>query len=189
MTEDHPVSRVQWVPLEKVIANDYNPNIVAPNEMKLLYHSIKNDGFTQPIVTYYDKERDQYIIVDGFHRYSVVKHYNDIRESTEGKVPVVVIDKPLTSRMASTIRHNRARGKHVVSGMANLIYKMLSLHVSDEQICRELGLTPEELIRIKHITGFSKLFEKTEYSHAWETTRQIQLRQEWLQQHPEDRKE
>ena len=99
---DHPVSHIRWVPLEKVVANDYNPNRVAPNEMRLLYTSIKADGYTQPVVTYYDAERDMYIIVDGFHRYLVCKTYPDIRESTGGLLPVVVIDRPLNDRMAST---------------------------------------------------------------------------------------
>lgn len=145
--------------------------------MQLLYISIKADGYTQPIVTIHDTKRDKYIIVDGFHRYFVCKNNKDIAESTEGKVPIVVIDKDINDRMASTIRHNRARGKHCVTGMANIVFKMLDNGWSDADICNELGMEPEELLRLKHITGFSKLFENQEYSKAWETKNQILLRQ------------
>jgi len=172
----HPVSNVIWVPLEKVEANDYNPNSVAKIEMQLLYISIKADGYTQPIVTIYDKNIDKYIIVDGFHRYFVCKHNKDIREDTQGKVPIVVIDKDINNRMASTIRHNRARGKHCITGMSNVVFKMLENGWTDIEICNELGMEAEELLRLKHITGFSKLFENKEYSKAWETKRQILLR-------------
>src|SRR3990167_5991154 len=118
MLPSEPVSHVQWVPLAKVEANDYNPNVVAKNELRLLYLSIKEDGYTQPVVTVYDGERDRYIIVDGFHRYLVLKYHDDIRERTGGLLPIVVIDKGINDRMASTIRHNRARGKHNIAGMA-----------------------------------------------------------------------
>lgn len=181
MIQDHPVSAVKWVDIDKIMANDYNPNSVPPREMQLLYHSIKMDGFTQPIVTYYDRERDKYIIVDGFHRYTIVKLYKDIAESTEGKVPVVVINKPLVHRMASTVRHNRARGRHAVAGLSTLVYKMLKEGMTEAEICNELGLTREEVIRLKHITGFSKLFKDVPYSRAWESARQIELRRQYIQ--------
>ncbi len=183
VNKHHPVSHVRWVPLEKVVANDYNPNKVATNEMRLLYTSIKADGYTQPVVTYYDAERDMYIIVDGFHRYLVCKTYPDIRESTGGLLPVVVIDRPLNDRMASTIRHNRARGKHAITGMANIVFQMLDGGWTDEQICKELGMEHDELIRLKYITGFAKLFENVEYRKALETRRQIKLRKDWEAAH------
>lgn len=170
---DQPVSKVIWVPLEKVHPNTYNPNSVAPNELRLLYVSIQQDGYTQPVVTIYDKEHDQYVIVDGFHRYFVMKTYKDILARTNGHIPIVVINKGINDRIASTVRHNRARGKHSVTGMSNLVFKLLDNGWSDTDICNEIGLEPDELIRLKHITGFSKLFENAEYSRAWIHKNQI----------------
>lgn len=120
-----PINHVQWVPIGKVQPNDYNPNAVAPTEMSLLYTSIKHDGYTQPIVTIYDESIDRFIIVDGFHRYFTAKNNADILERNQGMVPIVVIDKPINDRMASTVRHNRARGTHSVSGMSNMVFEML----------------------------------------------------------------
>jgi ParB-like chromosome segregation protein Spo0J len=179
MTMKNPVYEVKPVPIEKVIPNDYNPNTVAKNEMRLLYLSIKHDGYTQPIVTVYDKVQDRYIIVDGFHRYLVMKYYEDILKENKGLLPCVVIDKDINDRMASTIRHNRARGKHSVQGVSNLVFQMLKNNWSDKDICNELGLEPDELIRLKHITGFSKLFEGVEYGKAWETDNQIRNRKKY----------
>lgn len=173
-----PVDYVRWVPVEKVTANDYNPNSVARNEMKLLYLSIWNDGYTQPTVTVYDEENDRYVIVDGFHRYLSMKSNPDIYERCGGRLPVVVIDKPINDRMASTVRHNRARGKHSVTGMANMVFEMLEGGWSDAEICNQLGLESEELVRYKHITGFSKLFDNIEYRKSWETKSQIKIRLE-----------
>jgi len=172
----HPVNNVLWIPVDKIKPNDYNPNSVARTEMQLLKTSILADGFTQPIVTYYDKLNDRYIIVDGFHRYFVGKNTPEILDSTNGLLPIVVIDKPINDRMASTIRHNRARGKHQVTGMSNMVFEMLDNGWSDAEICNELGMEPEEILKLKHITGFSKLFANSEYSKAWETRRQIQIR-------------
>jgi len=174
-----PVNFVRWVPIEKVHANDYNPNSVAKNEMRLLYVSILHDGYTQPVVTVYDDQQDQYVIVDGFHRYTTMKLNKDIAERNNGLLPVVVIDKSINDRMASTVRHNRARGKHSVSGMANMVFQMLENGWADEAICAELGVEPDELVRLKHVTGFSKLFENVEYKKAWETKRQIELRKQY----------
>ena len=111
-----PVLNVKMVDINKVVANDYNPNKVAPPEMKLLKHSIEEDGYTQPIVTYYDKDHDQYIVVDGFHRYRCAKEYFGLKQ-----IPVVTIDKDLKNRMASTIRHNRARGTHQITDMSKIV--------------------------------------------------------------------
>lgn len=174
-----PVNFVRWVPIEKVHANDYNPNSVAKNEMRLLYVSILHDGYTQPVVTVYDEKTDQYVIVDGFHRYSTMRFNKDIAERNNGFLPVVVIDKSINDRMASTVRHNRARGKHSVSGMASMVFQMLENGWADEAICAELGVEPDELVRLKHVTGFSKLFENVEYKKAWETKRQIELRKQY----------
>lgn len=172
----NPVAHVRWVPIERVRANDYNPNSVALMEMQLLYVSIKHDGFTQPVVTIYDQDHDRYVIVDGFHRYMVMKRYRDIYEANGGLLPVVVIDKPINDRMASTIRHNRARGKHSVDGMSALVVSLLHNGWQDPQICDELGLEAEELIRLKHLTGYAKFFVDGQYSRALETRRQIEER-------------
>jgi ParB-like chromosome segregation protein Spo0J len=182
-----PVSQVQWVPIEKVVANGYNPNAVARNEMRLLHLSISHDGYTQPIVAIYDEDQDKFIIVDGFHRYLVCRTYKDIAERTGGRVPIVVIDKPINDLMASTVRHNRARGKHSIDGMANMVFTMLDNGWDDAAICNELGLEAEELVRLKHITGFSKLFENIDYHKSWETARQIRLRKDYEREHPDER--
>ena len=176
---EQPVNAVKWVPIKKVKSNDYNPNRVASIEMKLLHTSIKHDGYTQPVVTIYDKENDKYVIVDGFHRYFVCKSYKDILEKNKGLLPVVVINKNINDRMASTIRHNRARGKHSVSGMSTVVFKMLKNGWEDANICNELGMEAEELVKLKHITGFSKLFSDIEYRQSWESPKQIKLRKQY----------
>ena len=168
-----PIDYVMWVPIEKVEPNGYNPNSVATVEMGLLYKSIKKDGYTQPIVTIYDKKKDKYVIVDGFHRYYVCKTKKDIFDRNMGMLPIVVIDKNISERMAATVRHNRARGEHSIDGMSNLVFKMLDEGMSDADVCNELGMEPEELLKLKHLTGFSKLFANTEYKMAWETKNQI----------------
>jgi ParB-like chromosome segregation protein Spo0J len=169
----NPVNNVMWVPLEKVYANNYNPNSVALMEMKLLYISIKHDGYTMPVVTIHDPDNDRYVIVDGFHRYSIMKRYKDIYEANHGCLPIVVIQKSLNDRMASTVRHNRARGKHSIDGMGKIVIDMLNNGWSDQRICTELGLEKEELIRLKHLTGYAKFFLNTQYSQAMETDKQI----------------
>jgi ParB-like chromosome segregation protein Spo0J len=173
-----PIDNVMWMPIEKVQPNDYNPNSVANIEMGLLYKSIKHDGYTQPIVTIYDPEVDKYIIVDGFHRYFTAKNNPDILERNNGDVPIVVINKDINERMAATIRHNRARGSHSISGMSNIVFKMLDNGWRDDEICNHLGMQPDELLKLKHITGFSKLFQDAEYQKSWESKTQIRLRLE-----------
>ena len=177
-----PVDLVRWVPIEMIEPNDYNPNSVARIEMSLLLRSIEHDGYTQPIVTIWDEERGKHVIVDGFHRYFVMKRNAEVRERCNGRLPVVVIEKGINDRMAATIRHNRARGKHSVEGMASMVFKMLDNGMSDEAICNELGMEPEELLRIKHITGFSKLFADREYNRAWVRRNQIRIRQRYEEQ-------
>ena len=178
MSKNHPVSNVMWMPINKVEPNDYNPNTVAGQEMRLLYTSIKHDGYTQPIVTIYDEEKDKYIIVDGFHRYFTCKNNEDIYESTDGCVPIVVIKKDINERMAATVRHNRARGAHSVSGMSNMVFNMLDNGWADADVCNHLGMEPDELLRLKHITGFSKLFANAEYNKAWVSKHQILLKKQ-----------
>lgn len=173
---EQPVSQVIWVSLDKVCPNDYNPNSVARIEMGLLAKSILSDGYTQPIVTIHDPLSDKYVIIDGFHRYYTCKTDARINQMTGGKVPIVVLNKTLSERMASTVRHNRARGKHSVKGMSHMVYEMLKEGMKDSEICNELGMEAEELLRLKHITGYSKLYSKHEYGKSWETKNQIKLR-------------
>jgi|GEM_PF-36583 len=173
-----PVDRTRWVDVEDVQANDYNPNSVAGQEMALLYTSILHDGYTQPVVTIWDEDVKKFIIVDGFHRYFICKNNTDILERNNGKLPIVVLAKDINERMASTVRHNRARGKHSVEGMSNMVFNMLENGWSDSEICNHLGMEPDELLRLKHITGFSKLFADAEYSKTWITKHQIKLKKE-----------
>ena len=147
-----PAYRVIAVPVEKVVPNSYNPNTVAPPEMKLLYESIKNDGYTMPVVCYYNKSDDKYIIVDGFHRYRIMLEHPDIYEREKGLLPVSVIDKPLEQRIASTIRHNRARGNHDVDLMGNIVKELHELGRSDAWISKHLGMDRDEILRLKQIT-------------------------------------
>ena len=175
----NPVNKILWVDKGLILANEYNPNLVAKREMELLRHSIDEDGFTQPIVTIWDNNKKKYVVVDGFHRYLVLSRYKDIRDRCDGKLPIVVIDKTEEGRMASTIRHNRARGKHLVDGMGDVVFKMLDKGMTEQQICRELGMEKDEIRRLKHITGFSKLFEDVEYKKTWETQKQLQLKKEY----------
>ena len=125
-----PVYNIISVPIEKVVPNTYNPNAVAPPELALLYDSIKADGYTMPIVCYYSKPDDKYVIVDGFHRYRVMLEHKDIYDRENGMLPVSVIDKPLSDRMASTIRHNRARGSHDIDLMSNIVKELMDFKAS-----------------------------------------------------------
>ncbi len=162
-----PVYQVIPVPIEKIQPNTYNPNTVAPPEMKLLYESIKIDGYTMPIVCYYSKESDTYIIVDGFHRYRIMKENSDIYEREKGMLPVSVIHKPIDQRMASTIRHNRARGSHDVDLMSNIVKELHELGRSDAWISRHLGMDRDEILRLKQITGLASLFKDIKFGDAW----------------------
>jgi len=158
-----PVYNVIAVPIEKVVANNYNPNIVAPPEMKLLELSIWEDGYTMPCVCYYLKETDQYEIVDGYHRYMVMKTSKRINEREQGLLPVVVIDKDISNRMGSTIRHNRARGTHSVELMSNIVAELTRAGMSDAWIMRNIGMDKDELLRLKQITGLAALFADKEF--------------------------
>ena len=163
-----PVYNVIGVPLEKVRANAYNPNAVAPPEMKLLELSIWEDGFTMPVVCYYLPNEDVYEIVDGFHRYTILKTSARIREREGGILPVVVIDKPVSQRMASTIRHNRARGTHSIELMVNIVAELRSAGMSDNWIMKHIGMDKDELLRLKQISGLAALFSDRAFSPAWE---------------------
>lgn len=168
MPSQSPVYHIISVPIEKIVPNDYNPNAVAPPELKLLYDSIKQDGYTMPIVCYHNKENDTYIIVDGFHRYRIMLDHPDIYEREGGKLPVSVINKSLDHRMASTIRHNRARGNHDVDLMSNIIKELHELGRTDKWIAKHLGMDKDEILRLKQITGLAALFRDVEFSNAWE---------------------
>ena len=172
MAYKSPVYNVKPVPIEKIVANTYNPNAVAPPEMRLLYDSIREDGYTMPIVCYYDKENDKYVIVDGFHRYRVMMEHRDIREREGGMIPVSIIDKPIDHRMASTIRHNRARGSHNVDLMSNIVKELHELGRSDVWISKHLGMDKDEILRLKQITGLAALFKDVEFGQAWKPVRE-----------------
>lgn len=135
--------------------------------MKLLYESIKEDGYTMPIVCYYAKDEDSYVIVDGFHRYRVMLEYPDIYEREGGMLPVAVIDKPIDRRMASTIRHNRARGTHNVELMSSIVKELHELGRSDAWIAKHLGMDKDEILRLKQITGLAALFKDVKFGKAW----------------------
>lgn len=161
-----PVYNVQSVPVEKIQANSYNPNSVAPPEMKLLETSIWEDGYTMPVVCYYLADIDKYEIVDGFHRYTVLKTSQRIFEREGGKLPVVVIDKPISDRMASTIRHNRARGSHSIDLMVNIVAELKEAGMSDAWIMKHIGMDADELLRLKQISGLAELFRDKEFSES-----------------------
>ena len=159
-----PVYAVKAVPVEKVVANSYNPNVVAPPEMALLELSIWEDGYTMPCVCYHLQEQDLYEIVDGYHRYLVMKTSRRIYEREHGLLPVVVIDKDLSNRMASTIRHNRARGTHSVELMTGIVAELVASGMSDRWIMRHIGMDKDELLRLKQISGLAALFADKEFS-------------------------
>ncbi len=163
-----PVYGVIAVPVEKIRANEYNPNRVAPPEMKLLYDSIKEDGYTMPIVCYYHEKDGMYEIVDGFHRYSVMMQYPDIYEREGGMLPVSVINKPIEDRMASTIRHNRARGSHNIDLMSTIVAELVEMGKSNDWISKHLGMDLDEIVRLKQVTGLADLFKDEEFSKSWE---------------------
>ncbi|HSW65471.1 MAG TPA: ParB N-terminal domain-containing protein [Dissulfurispiraceae bacterium] len=166
---NEPVDCVLWVKPDKVRANDYNPNTVAPPEMELLRVSIGNDGFTQPIVAW-EAESD-YEVVDGFHRNRVVRECDDIRERLHGHMPLAVINSGRSDRgdrIASTIRHNRARGKHKIAAMSDIVVELRRRNWSETKIGRELGMDPDEVLRLTQITGLAEMFANRDFSKAWE---------------------
>ena len=163
-----PIYKVIAVPVEKVVANDYNPNVVAPPEMKLLEISIWEDGYTMPCVCYYDSEKDLYELVDGYHRYLVLKTSKRIYEREKGLLPITVIEKDLSNRMASTIRHNRARGTHNVELMTHIVAELIKAGMSDQWIQKNIGMDRDELLRLKQISGLAALFADKDFSFEME---------------------
>lgn len=164
-----PVECVQWVKSDLVFANDYNPNSVAPPEMELLHTSIQEDGYTQPIVVW--QHDGMYEVVDGFHRNRVGKEYADIKERVHGYLPVVVINsgrEDRGDRIAATIRHNRARGKHQVEAMSDIVIELKRRNWSDAKIAKQLGMDADEVLRLTQITGLAEMFADKEFSMAWE---------------------
>ena len=164
-----PVDCVQWVKSDEVAANDYNPNSVAPPEMKLLEHSIKQDGYTQPIVAW--RNGDRFEVIDGFHRNRVGKESKVVRERVLGYLPLTIVNDDRTDksdRIAATIRHNRARGKHKVEAMSDIVVELKRRNWSDERIAKELGMDADEVLRLCQITGLAELFQNQEFSKAWD---------------------
>lgn len=165
-----PVDFVQWIPNSDVHANDYNPNVVAPPEMELLRLSISADGYTQPIVTM-DEGDGTREVIDGFHRHRVGKECEDVQKRVQGYLPVVTIRQDRMERkdrIASTIRHNRARGKHRIDAMSEIVVELKRRNWSDERVAKELGMDADEVLRLCQITGLSELFSDEDFSRAWE---------------------
>lgn len=165
--KSEPCDCVQWIKQENVFANEYNPNHVATPEMRLLYESIKLDGYTMPIVTY-DRRDGTREIVDGFHRNRVGREHSDIKKRIHGYLPVSTIDKAEDERIGSTIRHNRARGTHGIRPMSEIVMELSSYGWDDATICQKLGMELDEVIRLKQITGLKEAFSNHEFSKSWE---------------------
>jgi ParB-like chromosome segregation protein Spo0J len=163
-----PVYNVLRVSIDRVRANDYNPNAVAPPEMALLETSIWEDGYTQPVVTVYDEANDMYVVVDGFHRFLTISNSSRIREREQGMLPIVVLNKSMGDRMASTIRHNRARGTHSIELMSTIVAELVEMGKGDRWICDHIGMSPDELLRLKQITGVAALFANRDFSDSWD---------------------
>lgn len=170
--KSEPVDCVLWVKNDTVKANDYNPNNVAPPEMELLRISIANDGYTQPIVSMIDNEETgERTVIDGFHRNRVGKECKDIQERIHGYLPVVTIresQSDINNRVASTIRHNRARGKHSIDGMSEIVVDLKKRNWSNEKISKELGMDSDEVLRLQQISGIIELFIDKDFSKSWE---------------------
>jgi len=168
---DEPVDCVQWVPADTVQGNDYNPNTVAPPEMRLLELSIEADGYTQPIVTHQTNPQDNHLIVDGFHRQRVGKKAGAIRKRLHGYLPIVSIRSDrgnVADRIAATIRHNRARGVHGVLPMTDIVVTLLQAGWHERDVARELGMDDEEVLRFKQVSGLPELFRHHDYSPSWD---------------------
>jgi len=163
---EEPVENIKWVKQSDVEGNDYNPNEVATPEMELLHKSIKEDGYTQPIVTY-ETDPGHFEVVDGEHRTIVGKEFDDIRDRLHDHVPVTVIDKDEDHRMGSTIRHNRARGTHQIRDMSDIVVELFDRGWDDERIMDELGMEKDEVLRLKQVSGLKKAFSDHEFSQSW----------------------
>ncbi|MBL0913044.1 MAG: ParB-like nuclease domain-containing protein [Bacteroidia bacterium] len=165
---EHPVLNVSLVPIETIKGNDYNPNKVAPPEMKLLKLSITKDGFTMPVVVAGENTSEEFVIVDGFHRRTVVDRSQPIKDSLKGYLPVVKLQKSIEERVTATVRHNMARGTHQVELTAKLVTLLKKHNWSNERIAKELGMDADEVLRLKQISGLAEAFADKEFSKAWE---------------------
>ena len=164
---NHPSLNVQLVPVDNVKGNDYNPNRVAPPEMELLKLSIRKDGLTMPVVVSAEKEKDDWVVVDGFHRTTVVQHSKDVRESLKGYLPVSKLHKDIEQRVTSTVRHNLARGTHPVELSAKLVVFLKKHNWSDVRIGKEIGMDADEVLRLKQTTGLAEAFADKDFSKSW----------------------
>jgi len=165
---NHPALNVQLVPVDMVKGNDYNPNKVAPPEMELLKLSIRRDGMTMPVVVSSEVENGSWIVVDGFHRTTVAAYSKDVRASLKGYLPVSKLDKNLEERVTSTVRHNLARGTHQVELSSKLVVFLKKHNWTDARIGKEIGMDPDEVLRLKQITGLAEAFKDKEFSKSWE---------------------
>ncbi len=166
---EEPVDCIQWIPVEDVEANDYNPNSVAPPEMRLLEHSIQEDGYTQPVVAW--PRGDKYEVVDGFHRNRVARESRIVSKRIMGYLPLAIIKsdrRDRNDRIAATIRHNRARGKHQVDAMSDIVVELRRRNWNEEKIGRELGMEPDEVLRLCQISGLAEMFKDSEFSLSWD---------------------
>lgn len=182
---DEPVDCVLWVKAEKIQANDYNPNKVAPPEMELLKVSILSDGYTQPIVTF--PENCHYTVIDGFHRNRVGKEIPEVKDRVKGYLPITIIrpsQEDKGDRIAATIRHNRARGKHQIQGMSAIVLELKRRNWSDDKIAKNLGMDADEILRLTQISGLKEMFKDQDFSLAWEavdTTNELDIDEEEVQ--------
>lgn len=175
--KSEPVDFIRWVPIESVVANDYNPNAVAPPEMELLRHSINHDGYTQPVVTWFNDEKEMREVIDGFHRSRVCREFDDVNKRVNGHLPVVTIKDDCTGkndRVASTIRHNRARGKHKVDSMSEIVVDLKKRNWTDARICKELGMDPDEVLRLCQVSGLTELFMDSAFTDSWDVDTSVE---------------
>lgn len=166
---EQPVDCVLWIKQDEITANDYNPNNVAPPEKRLLCKSLEMDGFTQPIVVT-ESEARHYEIVDGFHRHEIGSNRPVLKRQLKGYLPVTCLRKERQKkfdRIAATIRHNRARGRHQINAMSDIVRELVQLGWDDERISQELGMDSDEVLRLKQINGLLELFADRRYSEAW----------------------
>lgn len=180
--KDEPVDLILWVKNEEVVANDYNPNNVAPPEMELLKTSILADGYTQPIVTF--PENGINTVIDGFHRSRVGKEDDEVKKRVFGYVPITVIrpsQEDKGDRMASTIRHNRARGKHRIDGMSEIVLELKRRNWTDNKIAKNLGMDADEILRLCQISGLREMFAGEEFSKAWEVDDGLEIDEDELE--------
>ena len=177
--KNEPVDLILWVKNEEVISNDYNPNNVAPPEMELLKTSILADGYTQPVVTFPDNGKNT--VIDGFHRSRVGKEDDEVKKRVQGYIPITIIrpsQEDKADRMASTIRHNRARGKHKVDGMSEIVLELKRRNWSDNKIAKNLGMDADEILRLCQISGLREIFKDDEFSKSWDISGELKIEED-----------